>query len=130
MDKKAKIKTLTALFIIVVIAAGFVLAKKPIPQCGDGVCRGGETQTNCPQDCGFPNSCSDTDGGIVVGTVGTVSGYINNQPYSKIDYCTDSIQLIENFCYGTQALSEAYNCPAGNSTFNSTANGCVNGACV
>ena len=103
MDKKAKIKTLIALFVIAVVAAGFVLAKKPIH-----------------------NSCSDTDGGFVVGIVGTVSGYFNNQPYSKTDSCTDSIQLVENTCSAGQAYSTVYYCPSGNGT----SFGCVNGACV
>jgi len=59
--------------------------------CLDGVCEGGETQESCPVDCGYPNSCSDTDGGRTPTLLGTVSGYYQGIPYSEEDYCIDEM---------------------------------------
>ena len=97
--------------------------------CGDAVCGGGETQTNCPGDCGFKDSCEDTDGGWFVLKRGTVSGYLNNQWYSNTDYCSDSATLVEHYCSGTRAVSQFYNCNQGANSTNSTTQ-CINGACV
>lgn len=73
--------------------------------CGDGVCEGGETQGTCAQDCGYADSCSDTDEGIVPNVFGTVSGYYNNIPYSDDDQCMTSEVLVEYYCNGDyQAL--------------------------
>ena len=91
--------------------------------CGDGVCEGGETSATCTADCGYPDSCADTDGGLVEWVLGTVSGYFNNNSYSDSDYCTDSTTLVEFYCGGAFAYDRAVNC-TGNYT------GCANGACT
>ena len=91
--------------------------------CGDGVCEGGETSGTCPQDCGPPDSCSDTDGGFVVETQGTVSGYYNGNPYSYTDFCeTNTTQLGEYYCWEDNWYFSFVNCV--NETVFS------NGACV
>lgn len=93
--------------------------------CGDGVCEGGETQQSCSADCGYPDSCNDTDGGFFVEIQGTVSGYNNNQPYEYTDYCIESATLKEYYCVGSQSYFYNYDC-----SMNLTGGACVNGACV
>lgn len=78
--------------------------------CGDGVCEGPETQENCPQDCGEPDSCSDTDGGNVITVFGTVSGYFNNTPYSNDDYCVDASIILEYYCSGSYKQNQQQSC--------------------
>jgi len=90
--------------------------------CGDGVCEGEETAENCPEDCGTPDSCDDTDGGYVPGVQGTASGYLNEIWYSDTDYCLDSSTLVEYYCVGDYEYNSIGPC------MNSTT--CVNGACV
>src|SRR3989338_6409052 len=41
--------------------------------CGDGVCEGSETTSTCTADCGFADSCTDTDSSNAY-TQGTTSG--------------------------------------------------------
>jgi len=108
--------------------------------CGDGVCEGEETQENCPEDCGaptttttttsttttsIPDSCTDTDGGIVLTIQGTVSGYSGGSPYSYTDLCIEnSTTLIrEYYCWNDEFKSLWDDC-----SLNYTA--CSNGACV
>ncbi|MBN2101975.1 MAG: hypothetical protein JW716_03840 [Candidatus Aenigmarchaeota archaeon] len=76
--------------------------------------------------CMMPNSCSDTDGGFVPPTTGTVSGYYMGSPYSNTDYCADSTTLVEYWCGGIYAGNSQVSCyDPGNSTTM-----CLNGACV
>jgi len=121
--------------------------------CGDGVCEGPESCTYCPEDCGEcpttttipptttttspvtttiitttvpPNSCSDTDGGLVYTIKGTVSGLSNGVPYSYTDYCqaTNSTWILEYYCVGSDWDAQWHDC-AGNVTTT-----CSDGACV
>ncbi len=78
--------------------------------CGDTACEGGETQYTCPQDCGYPDSCSDTDGGNVVSVFGTASGYYNNAPYSNSDACVDPSNIVEYYCNGVYETSQQQSC--------------------
>ena len=78
--------------------------------CGDGVCEGPETQGNCPADCGYPDSCSDTDGGNFITIFGTASGYLNNSWYSDPDSCTDASNVMEYYCSGAYKQSQQQSC--------------------
>lgn len=90
--------------------------------CGDGVCEGPEDYQNCPADCPIPDSCSDTDGGIIYNTAGTVSGYQGGSPYSNDDSCNGT-QLTEWYC----SLNTPYNTPY-DCAVNQTV--CTDGRCV
>lgn len=92
--------------------------------CGDSVCEGGEVCDVCVADCGTCDSCSDTDGGIVILVQGTVSGNYSGQPYSYDDYCLDGLNLVEYYCGSTRAYNMTLSC-SGNETTN-----CSSGACV
>ncbi|MFH1916802.1 MAG: hypothetical protein ABIJ21_06070 [Nanoarchaeota archaeon] len=74
-----------------------------------------------------PNSCSDTDGGINLPVLGTVSGFYINQTYNYTDFCVDSDQLYEYYCGGNYQYGFATSCSGGNQT-NYT--GCSVGRCV
>lgn len=78
--------------------------------CGDGVCEGSETQGNCPADCGFPDSCADTDGGNVITTFGMTYGYLNNNAYNSSDYCVDTSNVMEYYCSGAYEQSSQQSC--------------------
>lgn len=78
--------------------------------CGDSVCEGGETQESCPEDCGNPDSCDDTDGGNYPFVFGTTSGYYNGEPYSNDDYCVDSSNIMEYYCSGDYEQSQQQGC--------------------
>jgi len=90
--------------------------------CGDEVCEGGETSETCPEDCGEPDSCSDTDGGKDIFIQGTVSGYQNDNPYEYTDYCVGNMTIMEYYCSGTTPLNTDYPCV--------NATSCFSGACV
>ncbi len=102
--------------------------------CSSGAC--GYSQTpefveSCAYGCtngtcnGPPNSCSDTDGGFIEATFGTISGYLFGSPYSYEDTCADNATLSEWYCAGAYAYNVAnYTCAWSNYT------ACINGACV
>lgn len=97
--------------------------------CGDSTCEGGEACDVCVADCGYCDSCSDTDGGQVPTVFGTVSGYYFGAPYSYSDYCVTSNSttlLTEYYCNGTgnkYQYSYPYDCASEGKT-------CSGGACV
>lgn len=90
--------------------------------CGDSVCEGGEVCDVCVADCGYCDSCDDTDGGANVYVFGTVSGYFNGTPYSNDDYCIDSSNLKEYDCAGDHKQFIEWFC----GTDHNTDNYCVN----
>lgn len=92
--------------------------------CGDGVCEGGENYVNCLIDCGYPDSCNDSDNGLNFIVAGAILGYLNNQFYSIGDYCIDSSNLNEYYCSGNYGSSQQQNC--GNDYYG--ANYCSNGS--
>ena len=73
--------------------------------CGDGVCEGGEVCGVCIADCGYCDTCGDTDGGFVPGVQGTVYGENSGQPYNYTDYCSSGTVLVEHFCVGASPAS-------------------------
>lgn len=106
---------------------GICLPEGNQPFCGDGNCDQDETCQSCPQDCGTcptPDSCSDTDGGWVIDVKGTISGFSDNQPYSKTDFCLDNTTIIEYDCSGYYSSESIIPC------INVSTNYCSNGACV
>jgi hypothetical protein len=83
------------------------------PYCGDASCNGAETCATCPGDCGacpIPDFCNDTDGGWVLDVKGIVNGYLNNQPYSNTDYCTNNVTVVEYYCSGNRAYQSTVPC--------------------
>jgi len=115
--------------------------------CGawaNGACNAGgctnqrqQTRTCTPSGCGitsqcvadsscvtYPNFCSDSDGGAVYTTMGTVSGYRSNYPYSYTDYCVGNLTLVEYYCSGTTPLNTTFNC------YTNTTSHCYSGACA
>ena len=98
--------------------------------CGDGVCEPHESSSSCTADCGIPDSCSDSDGGISPSIQGTVSGYDNGQQYSNTDACIDSKFLNENYCNGgVNPASATYDCGVFNNQTNQTGS-CQSGRCA
>ena len=91
--------------------------------CGDGVCEGGETVGNCPQDCTPLDSCNDTDGGFNVVVQGTASGYNGGLPYSFTDECNTTALLLEFYCIGDTLYGNMFDCA-------NMSKSCSSGACV
>jgi hypothetical protein len=81
--------------------------------CNPGYCSNG--------NCRYTPSCSDSDGGQVFETQGTVSGYTMYAPYSWTDACVNGTMLNEFYC-------NASNSYVGMNT--TCAGSCVSGACV
>lgn len=61
--------------------------------------------------------CSDTDGGQNYKVAGQTSGMYGSSWNSKFDTCASGTQLIENYCSGRNALSQAITCPNGGACF-------------
>jgi hypothetical protein len=91
--------------------------------CGDSVCEGSETSLNCPADCGYPNSCSDSDGGINILNPGYTSGYFLEDPYTNYDFCLTNFTLVEMYCSGEYSYNTTIDC-SGNFTV------CSGGRCI
>ncbi len=107
--------------------------------CG-GSCSSGyrqQTRTCTPSGCDItfqcivdsscvtnPDSCTDSDGGIIFTTRGAVSGYKSNYPYNYTDYCVGNSTLIEYWCYLATPLNYTYNCYTNMTSY------CYNGVCA
>ncbi|MBR9678646.1 MAG: hypothetical protein GON13_00065 [Nanoarchaeota archaeon] len=91
--------------------------------CGDGVCEGGETSISCSQDCGQPDSCTDTDGGFNILLRGTAYGVENGIDYYYTDSCLSDTTLLEYYCNGVDCVNNVVNCYDYNLTL------CFNGTC-
>jgi hypothetical protein len=61
-------------------------------------------------DYSFPDSCSDTDGGNVITTFGTVTGFYNNSAYANNDTCVDSGNINEYYCSGAYKQNQQQSC--------------------
>ena len=105
--------------------------------CDDGIDNNANGFIDYPADSGctgpsdnteyIGNSCADSDGGLMTGVQGTVTGYFNQQPYSNSDYCQDSATLVEYYCYSSLKRSFNQNC---NINLTNGTTMCLNGACV
>jgi hypothetical protein len=73
-------------------------------------------------DYSFPDSCSDTDGGNVITTFGTVSGFYNSSAYANNDTCVDSGNINEYYCSGAYKQNQLQSC--GTDSYSS--NYCIN----
>ncbi len=101
---------------------------------GGGTLSCGATCSSFVTTSCWTNTCSDTDGGTVQGTQGTVSGSYQGTPYSNTDSCIDSIALTEWRCVtvgsglggGLTGSSSNYNC---NQINGSNYTMCASGAC-
>ena len=78
-----------------------------------------ESQCISDSNCTNPDSCSDTDGGLVYNITGNVSGYSNSSYFLYADSCNGKV-LTEYYCSGTRYYSTNYTCP-----YN-----CSSGACT
>ena len=72
----------------------------------------------------LPDSCSDTDGGLIFMIKGIISGYLNGQSYNYADYCTNTSGLKEYGCSLSTPVSVDYDC------YNNNKGTCSDGACV
>ena len=93
--------------------------------CGDEVCEGGETQVTRPEDCSYPDSCTDTDGGVNIYVQGIAYGYQNGYPYNYTDYCGENATLLVEFwCSGDVCDYSLVDCLEVNMT------ACSSGVCA
>lgn len=70
------------------------------------------------------DSCTDSDGGIVITIAGNTTGQKNNTDYTNYDVCISSTIVKEYFCTGTQSNSTNQNCVT------NTTSTCVGGRCI
>lgn len=92
--------------------------------CGDSVCEGGEVCDVCVADCGYCDSCSETDYGFDVWNLGNTYGYSSGNPYNYTDYCWNSTWIMEYYCMGVYPGGGVVPCSAYNATV------CSNGECM
>ena len=107
--------------------------------CGSGACGSSTSvvlQQSCSNGCtngvcdppAHADSCTDTDGGVVLTVNGTTYGYNGGSFYSFTDMCSSSTVVLENYCGGSGNNYRSYSYySCGNSTNATT---CINGACV
>jgi hypothetical protein len=86
-----------------------------------------EGYTTGSQVCNFHSSlqfdeCTDSDGGFNIYLRGAVSGYLNGDFYSFMDYCMNATRLNEYTCDGVNWVENAADCPATHE--------CNQGACL
>ena len=114
-------------------------ADKDESNCGDGVCEKGENPKTCSADCSASNTCRDSDGGQNTLAQGTVTGTLNDEPYSSTDFCVDSASVLEFYCLGTDEASlqltcgESFNkafCADGNLHLLTATFRCEEGKCI
>lgn len=120
-------KTYMYLIVVLVILVIAVLGWYYFTSVGNMLCVGGEW---CGGGDGggnysIPNSCTDSDGGVIPLIKGTVSGYKNNYPYSYTDVCGGNFFLREYYCQGNAYSYTTVSCQISNTTTH-----CYNGACV
>jgi len=70
--------------------------------------------------CSNPDSCADSDGGLVYNIAGNTSGYKNNAYYVQIDFCAGNTTLIENYCTGVNAYNTTKDCLGNGTSFCNT----------
>jgi hypothetical protein len=71
------------------------------------------------------DSCSDSDGGFVIDTLGTVSGYYLGEPYNYTDYCNVNSTLSEYYCgFNNRPYTVSVSCATNSTTV------CSAGVCV
>jgi len=119
--KQKILYAITVIVILAVVLVGFAYFS-PVGKwiCGPCGCFGDE----CGGGGYVPNSCSDSDGGLVYTTKGAVSGYSSGYYYNIADFCRSDSGITEYYCQGTKYKSvTAANCSG------STPN-CVCGACI
>ncbi len=94
--------------------------------CGDG--KDNDCNGVIDNGCGNPDSCTDSDGGWVITVQGTASGYKNNVPYSKTDFCLTNTTISEYYCVSSTSVGNlSSNCP---NPGNVTSALCSNGRCM
>jgi hypothetical protein len=84
--------------------------------CENKICEPGEEYT-CPQDCGMPTECTDSDGGANP----YLSGILTYDYMDYTDYCIDDAYILEYSCqsdpsnpgYVTQKIRCEFGCKEG-----------------
>jgi len=96
--------------------------------CLNGACiLATTTTTTTSTTTTTPDSCSDSDGGIVLFELGNVAGYSGGTFYNITDACMyNNTMLLEQFCSGSTPRNYSFNCL--NESTQTTH--CYNGACV
>ncbi|HYD03543.1 MAG TPA: hypothetical protein VEC16_04545 [Alphaproteobacteria bacterium] len=85
---------------------------------------GGLAQMHAVVNYTIPNSCTDSDGGIVLDVKGNVTGFASSNKYTHNDFCETSVILTEWYCSGTSPAAINTSC-ATNTTTTCSAGRCV-----